>query len=327
METENETPAQGSKTDVHFLPDRVERQDHEARTILPLEPQHEGWAGLPHGGVIMSMVMELAHRGLATPVLDSGSYPVRASFRWGGPSLLLGDTIEIVVQEQTEAIKGWVIKQGEEQPYLQTTIHRGFSVEKTGISEMDRIAAAIDKSGANSRDKVTALPYSRNCFVCGSEREQPGLHRRFYSTQGDEMPIIFTTMGLDSDDQSRLSWFQLADGQLHPGPLFAVLDEALGWGGFLRTRQGGVTVRLEIDIFRPVESGEKLLTFGACSNVRGKSTQRMFWYSEGGILPMGEEDLSPIMLARGQWLAVPELTEQMPGQLIPPDLAESLFQP
>ena len=132
-------------------------------------------------------------------------------------------------------------------------------------------------------------------------------------------------MGLEEDDQNRLSRFQLADGQIHPGPLAAVLDETLGWGGFVRTRQGGVTVRLELDIMRAVEPGEKLLALGTCTGVRGKSAQRMFWFSEGGILPMGEEDLSPVMLARGQWLAVPELTEQMPGQLIPPELTEPLF--
>jgi acyl-coenzyme A thioesterase PaaI-like protein len=134
-------------------------------------------------------------------------------------------------------------------------------------------------------------------------------------------------VGLDPDDQDRFHRFRLDDGQAHPGTLVALLDETLGWSGFLRTRQGGVTVRLEVDILRPVDPGEKLLCFGVCTGTRGRDPQRQFWFAEGAVLPMGDDDFSPVMTARGQWMSIPKLTDEMKRHLMPREWLLPWFAP
>jgi hypothetical protein len=53
----------------------------------------------------------------------------------------------------------------------------------------------------------------------------------------------------------------------------------------------------------------------------------MFWFSDGGILPMGERDLPPIMRASGQWLAMPDLTDEMRKHLRPGEWLDKWFAP
>jgi hypothetical protein len=139
--------------------------------------------------------------------------------------------------------------------------------------------------------------------------------------------IVFTSIGLDPDDQGKVFRFQIDDALMHPGVLAAILDETMGWGGFIRARQGGMTVKLDVDFLRPAERGEKMLCLGTCSGTRGKKATRLFWYSEGGILPMGERDLPPIVRAKGQWLAMPALTDEMRKHLRPAEWLDRWFAP
>lgn len=310
-----------------FIRTPIEKKGLQAYATVQLDSRYQGWLELPHGGVLMSMLLELAHRGLARPVFHPDNYPLNTSFRLGGPSLLLDQTVKIAVEQKEDEILGWVKKDPNFPPSLTSKIIPGRSDASTNLGNLDLLARAMDKSGRDTRNRAIPLPYTRSCFVCGSERKEPGLSRRFYCLETEETRIAFTFMGLDPDDQEKLSRFCLADGQFHPGTLAAIVDETLGWAGFLHTRQGGVTVRLEMDLFRPVEPGEKMLCFGACSGTRGKGGNRLLWYAEGGIIPMGEEEPFPIMLARGQWLAVPKLTEEMKAHLIPSEWTNRWFTP
>ena len=103
------------------------------------------------------------------------------------------------------------------------------------------------------------------------------------------------------------------------------MDETLGWSGFLASGQGGITVKLEIDFLRPLIPGEKMVCCGRCIRLRGTSPHRLFWYSEGVIIPMRSDDHTPIALARGQWMAVPALTEEMKTNMLPQSESEKLF--
>ena len=325
MENDDQGPKEADDVGGHFIQTPIACESGRALARVPLDSRHQGWLELPHGGVLMSMVLELAHRGLLPPLLGQENYPIRTSFRLGGPSLLLSDEIEVGVERQEREIRGWIRKQDERSPTLTARIQSGIADEPAWMAEVDRIATTVEKAGREMKDRGIPLPYTRNCFVCGSERKQPGLERRFYCVETAGLQVAFTFMGLDPEDQEKLSVYRLPEGQIHPGILAAILDETLGWAGFIHTRQGGVTVRLESTLFRSIEPGEKMLCFGACTGTRGKSPAHLFWHATGGILPIGEEDFSPVMLASGQWLAMPKLTEEMKTHLTPADWTRRWF--
>ncbi len=310
-----------------FIRTPISTEAHSARTFVSFDGRHQGWNDLPHGGILMSMILELAHRGLSPTVFHEEMYPLRVVFRLGGPSLLLSDRVELSTCREEGRILGRVVKEGETQPSLEAGIHERQPISGFERLDMERINSALETIGRGTGNRSLPLPYSRNCFVCGVQRESPGLERRFHCMEGGDTKLVFTYMGLDPDDQERFHRFRLDDGQAHPGVLISILDETLGWAGFVQERQGGVTVKLEVDIFRPADPGEKMLCFGTCTGTRGRPPNRFFWSSEGAVLPMGDGDMSPIMTARGQWLAVPKLTGEMKRHLIPRDLTDPWFPP
>lgn len=300
-----------------FAPGFFSQEGDQIQATLCLDARHQGWLEIPHGGILMSLLLEAAHHGFEDPLLLGCQDPIRASFRWGGPTLLLGDEVQVLARKEGGAIHGSIRKKEEKSPSLEARIDTGPA--RCRLEDLDPIPQTMELLGKDARDRIIPLPYSRNCFVCGSHRTHPGLERKFFCLEAGEQRVVYTPMGLDPNDDNRLFWFRLSEAELHPGAPAAILDEVLGWSGFLSTRQGGVTVRLEIDFFRPVDLGERMLCFGTCTRVRGKNPHRLFWYAVGGILPFGGTDLSPIVLARGQWLAVPKLTEEMKTHLAPSD--------
>jgi len=312
---------------IRLLTTPIEGGEDSARTTIRLDARHEGWRGVPHGGVLMSLVLELAHHGMNRTVFSSENFPVRASFRWGGPAVSIGDRLEIAARTEGEETRVAITKDGEETPSFSVEIRPIPSSEETETEHLDNLTLAMEAVGRDTKDNVLPLPYATNCFVCGSEREHPGLTRRFYCLDAKGEQIVFTSIGLDPNDQNEVFRFELDDATVHPGVLAAIIDETMGWGGFVRARQGGMTVKLDVDFLRPVDRGEKMLCYGLCSGTRGKSASRMFWFSEGGILPMGERDLPPIMRASGQWLAMPVLTDEIKKHLRPAEWLDKWFAP
>jgi acyl-coenzyme A thioesterase PaaI-like protein len=312
---------------VRFLTTPIVREESQASTVITLGERHQGWMGVPHGGILMSLALELAHHGMRESPFSPERFPVRTSFRWGGATVSLGDNLEIVARKEADSIQVSITKDAESLPSFSATIRSLSSSEDIETNHLDILTDAMETIGRDTKDKVLPLPYATNCFVCGSEREHPGLMRRFYCLDAKGVKVVFTSVGLEPDDQSKVFRFLLDDELIHPGVLAAILDETMGWGGFVQARQGGMTVKLDVDILRPVDRGEKILCFGICSGTRGKDPSRMFWFSEGGILPMGEGNLSPIMRARGQWLAMPDLTDQMKKHLSPPEWLDRWFAP
>lgn len=327
MKADDRQTSLTGKERLRFLTASIECGRDSARAAMTLDARHQGWLGVPHGGVLMSLVLELAHHGMDRTLFSPRDFPVRASFRWGGPTIALGDQLEISAQAEGDQIRTAITKEAEQTPSFSATIHSLSSSEETDVAHLDRLTEAVEAIGRDTKDTVLPLPYATNCFVCGSEREHPGLNRRFYCLDAKGAQIVFTSIGLDPDDQNRVFNFQLDDSSMHPGVLAAILDETMGWGGFVRARHGGMTVKLDVDFLRPAERGEKMLCYGVCSGTRGKTASRMFWFSEGGILPMGEGDLPPIMRASGQWLAMPDLTEEMKKHLRPAEWLDRWFAP
>ncbi len=308
-----------------LLPTPFVSRGDEVESSLCLDTRHQGWTELPHGGLLMSCLLEAARQGFGHALAPRGDgQAVRTSFRWGGPTLFLGDEILIAARREPAGIEGSVRKKGETRPTLTARIDQG--PPKLSLKDLDPIPEIMEGLAREGVEKTVPLPYSQNCFVCGSGRSLPGLERRFYCLENSDHRVVFTLAGLDPDDDERFFWFRISDDEVHPGALASVLDETLGWSGFVAARQGGVTVRLEIDFFRPVDLGERLLFFGVCTRIRGSSPHRLFWYAAGGILPFGTgADLAPVALAAGQWLAVPKLTEEMKRHLAPAEWVSRWF--
>lgn len=318
----------GKEYERGFLEAPITAGRDSVRSLVAFDDRHQGWMEIPHGGILMSMILEMVHRGLPPPLFNGpASAPLRVAFRLGGPPLSIRDRVEVGARRQDGGVYGWVRKEGGDAPSLQADIR---SLPPDGDPtgpDMDRIRAALQGIGNDPGKGSIPLPYSRSCFVCGCQRSHPGLERRFYCQEGEEARIAFTYVGVDPDDRERFQRFALDREQTHPGTLIAVLDETLGWSGFIETLHGGVTVRLEVDIHRPADPGEKLLFLGICTGTRGRTGHRKFWFAEGAVVPMGEEGLSPIMTARGQWLCIPELTEEMKRHLMPQDWLQRWFGP
>ena len=83
---------------IRLLTTPIEGGEDSARTTITLDERHEGWRGVPHGGVLMSLVLELAHHGMNRTVFSPDAFPIRASFRWGGPTVSIGDCLEIAAR-------------------------------------------------------------------------------------------------------------------------------------------------------------------------------------------------------------------------------------
>jgi len=85
-----------------------------------IEVKHEGWPGIPHGGVGMTSIVELAN------LFDESStqFPWRADFRFGGERIVTSESVRAALSREGDLYRGIVEKNGEGQPYLVGTITR-----------------------------------------------------------------------------------------------------------------------------------------------------------------------------------------------------------
>ncbi len=168
----------------------------------------------------------------------------------------------------------------------------------------------LPRSYSDIEGKMTHLPYYRNCFVCGVERSVPGLERSFFlSTKGADK-IIVAPAGLDRADADYFYVFQ-KEGYIHPVSLIALLDESLGWAGFMKSSSGAVTTRISYTFYRPVKAHEVIVVFARGERLRKTNTRLMFWASGGAAVLRDSGELETVCAAEGQWLGVAQLTEQM----------------
>lgn len=287
---------------------------------------HQGWIQVPHGGIGMALVLELARSQAPDGAGYFIDYPFRGSFRWGGPVVSIGEKVAISIEPQAGGIRGGIWKAGGQDsfPYLSAVLI-SCAVEPETVSS--RALSLVEALGTDLKNKAFQLPRYRECFVCGVERQAPGLRSTFYLIQHEQNNTngVFSFHGLDPDDEDNFYWLRISDKELHPGVVASVMDEVMGWSGFVTCKQGGVTVKIEIDFLRPVSPGERLLCCGRCTHVKGRDPRRQFWFSEAMVIPLLGDDHVPVAVGRGQWLTVPMLTEEMKSNLLPRSAVSDLF--
>jgi len=295
------------------------RDEAGARSEIVMDLRTEGWIGIPHGGISMGAVVDL-YESLHEDRSPRGLFrPLTLDMRMGGSRLRTGEMVSVAVTPEGDSAKGIVSVRGSEIPYLEADITRGPRPETLEAppclpSSFDRLEGSL-----------SALPFYRNCFVCGIDRSHPGLKRRFQWFEADRPNrVVVSCAGFDAEDRETVHRFQ-RDGRVHPVVLMALVDETMGWAGFMNYASGAVTVRLSATLHRGIGVDEKFVVFGRGERIRGKGSRMLFW-SSGGIAVVGKAGAFEIvMTASGQFLGVPALTEQMRAELIPQELTRQAF--
>ena len=191
-----------------------------------MDERMEGWIGIPHGGITMGIMMDMISRLDAYPKFPAALYPLSAEFRLGGASLKIGNTVHFAVSPCPSGAEGEAVVQGDPLPYMSSSITYG----QDNTDMQNKIFSFLPERVEDVFSALTPLPVYKKCFVCGQERNHPGLRRSFYKWNVPDQ-IVISTAGYNKEDADTFFLFQ-HDGFIHPLPFLALLDETLGWGGF-----------------------------------------------------------------------------------------------
>lgn len=296
-----------------FSTNTIEVRDNELHQELVFEPRHEGFIGIPHGGLGMGLCLDAWLRSGATRP------PVTVDYKFGGSGVKIGDSVDFDVQRPEEGrprLLASLTKKGDKTPYLRADIRPA--------SDGEMNAQVPEPPGSDFRK----LPYYRNCFVCGHHRTEPGLQRRFRVHDPSGQKITSVEWGSESDDRDRAERFLIGKEELHPAVLTSIFDENTAWAGFMLTRSGALSVRLSLTILRPVKLGEPLLFLGMPTKTRGNPKSPRFFLAEGSILSMEDPGRpEPVAYGAGEWIIRKEYTQQIKQNLLPPDDWEWVFEP
>lgn len=300
----------------------IHRSEQGVRAVLQMDLHTEGWVGIPHGGIGMGAIADLATLLDRYPREEAARYPLSAEFRLGGASVRTGERVLVRVFPQDGGAGGIIRTEKDEPPYMTATL--AFGKDEPG--RRDLFASYLPARLADVAGGLVDMPSYRNCFVCGVARRHPGLRRHFHlHDSGRTGKIVIARAGFDPEDRQSFYLFQ-DNGIVHPVALIALLDEVVGWGGFLIARSGGVTVRIGYTFYRPVAAAEKIVAFGRGEKVKGRGSRLLFWAS-GGAAAVGDDgDLEPVVAVSAQYFGMPELTEQMKAHLVPEELTTRVFE-
>jgi acyl-coenzyme A thioesterase PaaI-like protein len=292
------------------------------RSPLLLDVNLEGWIGIPHGGIGMGAIMELATILNNYPEREDLRNPLSVDFRMGGARVRTGDVVNVKVSPTESGAEGIIIVEGNTFPYISAAIgYRNDDAHRKDVFE-----SYIPDNFSHIENNLIQLPYYRNCFVCGVERGYPGLKRSF-SLLSDYRSgkLIVSTVGFDDGDKETFYLFQ-RNSIIHPLALIALLDETMGWAGFMASASGAVTVRIGFTFYRDVHVGEKLVVLGRGEKVRGNVGSRLFYWASGGVAVVDDKGrLEIVITASGQYMGVDDLTAQMKMELIPQEFTSRAF--
>ena len=278
---------------------------------ITFENHHEGYIGIPHGGVAMGLCLDVWKN------TDRWQYPVKISFRFAGSGISIGEKAIIEIEPEIEAdphttvIK--ITKLGDRKPYLRAVF------SKAGE---DFPQSAQPMPSENYR----GLPYYKNCLVCGHAREVVGLERLFRFHEVDGQKMVTVVWGNKDEDFDRAKLFLFDRNELHPLVLIAIFDENTAWGGFMENKLGGLSVKLDFFLKRPIRPDEQLLYIGRPAGIRGAPSAPRFFHARGEILSMTDPK-NPEIVAHGwgEWVVLGQYTEQIKLNLIPKSEVEWIF--
>ena len=306
-----------------FLFDKADIVKSAGKISMPMmmDAGKEGWVGIPHGGIGMGAMLELANAFDHCVCGNDLTYPIHCSFRMGGSEVRVGDPVLVEAMPTETGISGRISPPGAEMHYITGEISFG----KVAPEKDDYARNYIPENFSQISGKLEHIPYYLNCFVCGVDRSIPGLKRQFHLWRSPHGDVVCAFSGFNAEDGQTMHLFS-RNGCLHPITLFAVLDETMGWGGFMAYAQGGVSVRLKYTLLRTIGAHEKVVFFGRGEQAKGHIDKRMFFWASGcGAVMRDDGSFEVAVVSSGQWYAMKALTEQMKNELIPREQNERIF--
>ncbi|MCK5679631.1 hypothetical protein KAI46_02325 [bacterium] len=283
--------------------------------------EHEGWQGIPHGGVAMTALLDLADHCWFRVKGENLTYPLEIEWRFAD-AVVIGDKVRLKAEIKTgDTISLSMQRENCEKTYLRAEIKVESEASKFSIKLPDPQELLQHDSSHQ------ALAVYDNCFVCGRKRQQPGLQRRFFKAVVDgndnekgAYPVIIVRFG-----GATARPFQQAQNRLHPGILAALLDELCGWGGVLAGDLYGYTVRFKLNINHLPAISDNFFGLAPTPKVRGRGA-RQFYYPEGALYRKKEDgSFDIIATASGQWLAKEELRLQFDTSHVEEELKDIVF--
>jgi len=138
------------------------------RAGLLMDLRTEGWVGIPHGGIGMGAIMELAMMLGNYPQDAEFIYPLSADFRMGGSSVKIGDRLIVEVSEGEGGAVGRISAERDLPPYVSASIR----YRDAASHKRDLFASYIPGGISDIENKLIPLPHYKNCFVCGVGRRR-----------------------------------------------------------------------------------------------------------------------------------------------------------
>ena len=288
---------------------------------LNLDLRTEGWVGLPHGGFGMGAIAELASGLSNYPKDEKDRFPLTMSFRMGGAGVTTGDTVTVTAAEKNGGAVGVITPEGNQTPYITGDI----TYKKDDPKGRKSVLSYLPGSYRDIENDLVPLPFYQQCFVCGVNREEPGLRRKFFVHDGPRPQLVVVPAGFDASDKESFGRF-LRDGNYHPIAFLGVGDECMGWGTFFLAKSGGVSVRLAYTFYREVAHDERIIFFGRGEKVRGDRDRRLLFWADGGAAAVADDgSLELIMTSSGQWMGMPGLTQQMDEHFYPAEWLQRAY--
>jgi len=279
----------------------------EARSVI--RKSHEGWPGIPHGGVGMTSFIELAHVLGA----DMNACPWSVRFRFGGDRLAIGDPVVLRARKVSDGIEGEIRGEESRSPYL-----KGVYAGSCGDHPGGAVRDLVEVLGLPLKSSGTfAIPMFSSRLIFRREHQLYRRHR-FFEIRETEPGLSYLithhgdTRGLVHCDEMN----SLGERGVHPGPLIAMLDETLGWTAFMMVWQGGVTVELELCFLRPVRPVDAVTVMGLCTEIRGPHLKKIV-RCHGGVFITEGDTYRPAVYCRGRWLTDPGFKEKMLKYIVP----------
>lgn len=296
----------------------------ETEMVFGLE--HEGWQGIPHGGVAMTALLDLADHCWFRIKGANLTYPLATEWRFAD-AVTIGDKMHLrAVVKDGNTIFLSMQRQGSEKIYLRVEVKVKSMLEEVGFK--------LPNPQKLLQDDVKHQPLDvyDNCFVCGRKRQSPGLQRRFFKTvinpenpDGQDFSAVIVRFGGAEAGKDLSTFFQQAPNRLHPGVLAALLDELCGWSGVLADDLYGYTVRFKLNINYLPEIGTEFFGYSPKPMVRGRGV-RKFYHPQGALYRKKDDGTFEIIAcASGQWLARDELRQQFDKSHIVEDVRGIVF--
>ncbi len=273
----------------------------EAESVI--SRRHEGWPNIPHGGVGMTAVIELADLLSGQPF----SYPATAIYRFGGDRLFINDRVIFRVDDRDGYYEGTIVKKPGFHPYMTSRIESGKRHDLD--QEVARLNAIVSSPMANSSSFI--MPNFSGRIIYRTEYQPLFTTREFTIVELENRASYMKSVIPGESPIHIESWINcITGGQIHPGVQVTILDETLAWAGFFAAWQGGVTVDLEAYFVRPVERTETMTAIGICDGMYGSFTRKIV-YCSGAIFSGAPENGDIVACARGRWLTRPEYKADM----------------